>query len=132
MLKLLIRVTVLLQSLWMVIEAQQIVAVSDTITLQITSNQVQLKSPILGNSFSIKINNTIIKNYSLDPVKGILIIAEPFNAGDSLIVHYNRLTTPIPLRVGLIPMNFPHLDSLSSHISLFEERSNSSVRQPGI
>ena len=132
MLKLLIRVTVLLQLLGMTVKAQQIVAVSDTLTLQIMSNQIKLKNLIIGSSFSLKINNEIIDNYSLDPVNGLLIIDESLSIGDSVIVRYCRLTKPIPLRVGSIPMDYPHIDSLSSYISSFEKRSNSVVSQSGL
>jgi hypothetical protein len=122
----------LLQLLGMTVKAQQIVAVSDTLTLQIMSNQIKLKNLIIGSSFSLKINNEIIDNYSLDPVNGLLIIDESLSIGDSVIVRYCRLTKPIPLRVGSILMDYPHIDSLSSYISSFEKRSNSVVSQSGL
>jgi hypothetical protein len=111
----------------MTLGAQQIVAVSDTIILQASSNQIQLDSLIIGNTFILKIDNEIFDNYSLDPVKGILTSSVPFNTGDSIIVYYNRLGIPVPLKVGLIPMNYPHIDSLTGNFSSPEERSNPGV-----
>jgi len=99
------------------IYSQQIEFVTDTVTVALGYNRINIKPFIIDSTLNLFHNGKWINEYDLDPISGIIILPDSIHSGEIFIISYKHLVQTVPVQVGPGVLDLPILDSLLTNFT---------------